>query len=762
MKEIYNILAIAIDSIDKEFSEDAAECLPLKNSKELRCYSVNAEDLIEMKKQIKKSNYIARVVAIAASFVCVVAVSVFLIMNNNKVQVLGGASSDYSDSLIDNPLTNDKETIKNEYADTLNKYSKGGCECIINNHREIIYTGEKVTVSVTITASEKNEYNDMSVGLSAVINGTVQTLQMDGTEESNMLIFRDLAPGEAIECMVSFTPVVDISNKDCEKLPIQFFVYHNPLYIALESYPAFGNTHDASYRLATTITFEKEPDTIDSKLNAEITKELITDSLLIKYSDSNGMPLKLSGNARVYMYQDKKTDAGVLKLSEDGSLKLGLMLYVKDFSGKYRLSIYKNDELISVGGKSYIDTELNEGYLYTATLNLTDVKRGDYIHATLYKLDDKAASQYPIHDITAPQLIVNSDFTSTDHREPASETLSPDSESSQITDSAIVKGESLSINLVGYIRDGDKRLTVLENYKKIYVSDIDENKRISEIVDYEKLEEKGYFIPSITTDGKKLTVNKEIITDDETVEAIYYHIFDKDLSVTKEIPVFKEGEYWYTDGVILNDTKLLKPDYSGSEGGKLYICDYDGANKEIIYNFEYEHYAYNLSGDGDYVYFRERDQINDTETAVVINLKDNSVIKYEGNALIENGGVCISNEGGFILFPDTKSTSGKLVIYDKSQKEFRELATKYYSEGSLSTALSPDGAFVLTSVSEISEVDGKTPTGTYLRVYDCDSGELVFEEKINDAKTKSGGTLIVGDEYAVISTTAGDYRIKYR
>ncbi len=762
MKELHDIIASAIDYLDEEYSVEAADCFPLKKSGTLRQSFVNAEDLVEMKDKSKKSGFIAKIVAVAAAFICVATVSVFLITNNNRVQVLGSESSHYSDSRIDNPLTSDKETIKNEYADTLGKYSKGSCECIINNQSKIIYTGGKVTIPVSITASKNNEYDDMSIGLSAVINGTVQTLSVDGMKETNMLIFKDLAPGETINSTISFIPVVDIDNKDCEKLPIQFFVYHNPLYIASESYPAFGNTHDASYRLATTITFEKEPDTIDSKLNAEITKELITDSLLTKYSDSNGTPLKLSGNARVYMYQDKKTDTGVLKLSEDGSLKLGLMLYVKDFSGKYRISLFKNDELISLDGRSYIDTELNEGYLYTTTLNLTDVKRGDYIHAALYKLDDKATNPYPIHDITAPQLIVNSDFTSTDHREPAPETSSPDSKPSQITDSAIVKGDILSINIIGYIRDGDKRLAVLENYKKIYVSDIDENKRISEIVDYEKLEDNGYFIPSMTADGKKLTINKEIISDNEAVEAIYYHIFDKDLSVIKEIPAPKKGECWYTDGVISDDTRLLKPDYSEGEGGKLYLCDYDGANKEIIYNFEYQHYAYNLSGDSEYVYFRERDQINGTETAVVIDLKDNSVIKYNGNALEENGGVCISNEGNFILFPDTKSMSGKLVIYDKSKKEFREISTKYHSEGSLSTALSPDGAFILTSVSEISEADGKTPTGTYLRVYACDSGELVFEEKINDTKTKSGGTLIVGNEYAVISTTAADYRIKYR
>ena len=684
------------------------------------------------------------------------------------VTLSGCVMQEAEDSFISDPLIDsssdisDTQTDTNEYAEALAVYSKGSCECIINNHKEILYTGDKIRVPVTITASKNNEYDDMSIGLSAVINGTVQTLSADGMKETNMLIFKDLEPGKTTEFTVSFSPTVDIENRECEKLPIQFYVYHNPLYIASESYPAFGNTHDASYRLATTITFEKETDIIDSKLNAEITKELITDSLLIKYSDSNGMPLKLSGNARVYMYQDTKTDTGVLRLSEDGSLKLGLMLYVKEFSGKYRLSIYKNNELISVGGKSYIDTELNEGYLYITTLNLTDVKRGDYIYAALYKLDDKAVSQYPVHDITTPQLIVNSDFMSTDHREPPPETSSPDSIPSQITDSAIVKGDNLSINIIGYIRDGNNRLAVLQNYKKIYVSDIDENKRISEIIELKKLEEKGYFIPSMTADGKKLTINNEIISDNETVEAVYYHIFDKELSVIKEIPAPKEGEYRYTDGVISDDTRLLKSDYSENEGGKLYLCDYDGANKEIIYNFEYQHYAYNLSGDSEYVYFRERDQINDTETAVVIDLKDNNVAKYKGNALTENGGAYISNEGNFILFPDTKSAAGKLVIYDKSKKEFREISTKYHSEGSLSTALSPDGAFILTSVSEISEADGKTPTGTYLRVYACDSGELVFEEKINDTKTKSGGTLIVGNEYAVISTTAADYRIKYR
>ena len=84
------------------------------------------------------------------------------------------------------------------------------------------------------------------------------------------------------------------------------------------------------------------------------------------------------------------------------------------------------------------------------------------------------------------------------------------------------------------------------------------------------------------------------------------------------------------------------------------------------------------------------------------------------------------------------------------------------TEGSTSSSLSPDGAYIVTSVTEIGAADGKTPTGTYLRVYDTTTGELFLEERINDSKLKVGGTLLIGNEYVILSTTNGDYRIKYR
>lgn len=93
MKKIYDALSVAIDSIDREYYEDAAEFLPIESNEISRCYFINEEDLVEMKSEAKKTSNIAKIVAVAAAFICVAAVSVFLIMNNNKVQVLDDLSS---------------------------------------------------------------------------------------------------------------------------------------------------------------------------------------------------------------------------------------------------------------------------------------------------------------------------------------------------------------------------------------------------------------------------------------------------------------------------------------------------------------------------------------------------------------------------------------------------------------------------------------------------------------------------------------------
>ena len=58
---MYEIIKNTINDIDEKFIEEASSCLPEKFSNESKKQiTINAEDLVEMKKQIKKSNLIEK------------------------------------------------------------------------------------------------------------------------------------------------------------------------------------------------------------------------------------------------------------------------------------------------------------------------------------------------------------------------------------------------------------------------------------------------------------------------------------------------------------------------------------------------------------------------------------------------------------------------------------------------------------------------------------------------------------------------------
>lgn len=77
----------------------------------------------------------------------------------------------------------------------------------------------------------------MSLGISAVINGTVQTLSTGGMRESNMLIFENIAPGETIEREITFDPVISSEDKGKKQLPITFSLTSTPHIYPMKATP---------------------------------------------------------------------------------------------------------------------------------------------------------------------------------------------------------------------------------------------------------------------------------------------------------------------------------------------------------------------------------------------------------------------------------------------------------------------------------------------------------------------------------------------
>lgn len=155
----------------------------------------------------------------------------------------GCAMQESYDSYIPDPFeTFESNTLigddikANTAAQNLSKYSTGGYECTVNEGKPIVYTGEKITVPVAVTADDTNEY-EMSLGISAVINGTVQTLSTGGMRESNMLIFENIAPGETIEREITFDPVISSEDKGKKQLPITFSLTSTPRIYPMKATP---------------------------------------------------------------------------------------------------------------------------------------------------------------------------------------------------------------------------------------------------------------------------------------------------------------------------------------------------------------------------------------------------------------------------------------------------------------------------------------------------------------------------------------------
>ena len=174
-----------------------------------------------------------------------------------------------------------------------------------------------------------------------------------------------------------------------------------------------------------------------------------------KYADNTGTPLMASGRTRVNIFQYTKSDTGVLRLSKDGTLNLNLMLYENENSGKYRVSLYKNNENITINGKDYIETELADGYLYTYSVQIDNITRGDFIYAAIHKNTGENFEEYASFDMTQPKLVVNSDFEVKEPERPAGTDNSSDTSDStpqEITSNgAVVKNTSFTIKLLGYI-----------------------------------------------------------------------------------------------------------------------------------------------------------------------------------------------------------------------------------------------------------------------------------------------------------------------
>lgn len=347
MKELHDILASAMDYLDEEYSAEAAECFSLKSSKDLVYHSINSEELIEMKNETKKTSNIAKIVAVAAAFMCVVAVSVFLIMNNNnKVPVLDGSSAFESQP---------EDTSQETSSHPRDENAGFGIKLSVKNDLPTEYNGDKLTLDTCVI----NSTGPIDYTFLVFVNGIKADYTITEKGENSPDEIFHAEKEQEHYTTIEFSPV---NCKKGERAIVSVELMMDPEYM-LDSteYVQFSPHHNITGLLPFEIAINKDSPVnealvpSDNATREEISEELAKEFISYSQEDINS-PVSLLDSS--VFFRIRKED--FLEAYINASDKLSLEIQALGKEGKYVIGLYANHTLVpAFGGKyySYCDVE---------------------------------------------------------------------------------------------------------------------------------------------------------------------------------------------------------------------------------------------------------------------------------------------------------------------------------------------------------------------------------------------------------------------
>ena len=363
-----------------------------------------------MGKQVKKTK-IASFVAVAAAIVCVVSVAIFFIAGNNSVSVLGGVDSSVNnsteDSLIFDPFQTEASSVESKPSRPPSPHV-GGFYNEVNSNMPIIYKGGTLSVPIKVTADLDNPMK-ISVGVTVFIDGVVQKLCIDGEEINGMYVIENIEPGECEEFTLDINPQIMKGAENKSELPIHFVWHFNPDYSVDMKKPNLGNTHKSMPSPNTTLNVSEEiKEVIAYESTAEMKKIIITEDVQEQYKINS--PEKTRAIFINQIGDEYAASQGLIKAGEDkkAEFEVGLSSFEH---GKYRVTFYKNNKLISFNeNETYIDVEAESGYLYLTDIAIEDISIGDIVHAIAIPYDYTKEDGYKSCMVSNPLIAVEDDF----------------------------------------------------------------------------------------------------------------------------------------------------------------------------------------------------------------------------------------------------------------------------------------------------------------------------------------------------------------
>lgn len=368
MKTIYDVMTQAIDGIDEKYLEKTAECLSVPKKASKRNVIINAEDLVEMKIKSKKSGFIAKIVAAAAAFVCVIAVFVFLIVNNNnKVPVLGNMES---------VLSGAEESSDESYTHPRDENNNYGYNIGYRGDIPTEYNGKELTLDIEMS----NQGQEIKYAYFVYVNGIITEYKT--SENGEKALFHRFSNEENASktTRLYFTPV---NCKKGEKATICVALMINPDFMLPDtSYVKFIPNHNITSIMPLEIAINADSPTdekaeiADCMEKTPVTKEFEAEFATPQPDDKDNN--SLDNQTIFWLYQDSHME-GCLKGDDITTAKIRAM----GQPGKYILSLYVNHEMVPCfDGKYYTicDVERENITEYTVQFDSSNLPSLNHIY----------------------------------------------------------------------------------------------------------------------------------------------------------------------------------------------------------------------------------------------------------------------------------------------------------------------------------------------------------------------------------------------
>lgn len=240
----------------------------------------------------------------------------------------------------------------------------------------VTYRGGEVEISVTATMS--TEGREWSNGYLVFVGGTPQTITLNGSEPSTMMIDKG-KNGDTKEYSIRFTPHLtkeNIANKDDLKLTL--IRIDNPLYLTSGTVEHFDFEHWMS--VSSQRPFKLEGDCETTELVSGKSFELFPerDPEVSKYLRESLPDLEEKDRVLFELYSTTKEKPVI----QDGKADIALLLYGgKQKTAPYKVYFYVNHEPVKIDGCDYITAELKEGRVAKYSMTMDNLKAGDFVYA---------------------------------------------------------------------------------------------------------------------------------------------------------------------------------------------------------------------------------------------------------------------------------------------------------------------------------------------------------------------------------------------